>query len=350
MRGELIDACDLPLAGLFHAIQYLVKNNKFIINIDNHDIYRNKYGIGIIPDSRNDHNYIVCQMHLLFQLFHNKLIDYYSSKNITHLFEFVKREVIFHYQWIIMNEYLPKIVDNDIIKSIIKYGNRFFCIKKKKCIPKEFLVAAFRFGHFTINNKFQINSDLIINQEQLHTFVNGLLPDKCIDWCYFFNVTSTKKPQPSKKISIYISKDLSDMKYIKTPPNFKYPNSLLLRDLLKGKQSQLPSGQSISNRMNIKPICKKLMKKYDHNCLMEKNNFLENTPLLLYILKESEIYKKGLQLTGVGGIIVAEVILSILCDNPNSYINASKKWYPSLPSLYNNEFKMADLIRFVYSS
>jgi hypothetical protein len=48
------------------------------------------------------------------------------------------------------------------------------------------------------------------------------------------------------------------------------------------------------------------LKSSDHKGILEKNNLLENTPLLLYILKESEIITNGTQLTGVGGIIVGE--------------------------------------------
>ena len=73
--------------------------------------------------------------HLLFQLFHNKLINLYKNKNINNLFEFVKKEVTFYYQWIIVNDYLPKLVDNNILDSIFKNGTKFYDSKKfKNCM------------------------------------------------------------------------------------------------------------------------------------------------------------------------------------------------------------------------
>ena len=59
----------LNLNTLYGECNYLFSKNKFIIS-KKHDLNRNKDGIAIIPDSRNDENYIIAQLHLLFQLFH----------------------------------------------------------------------------------------------------------------------------------------------------------------------------------------------------------------------------------------------------------------------------------------
>ena len=96
------------------------------------------------------------------------------------------------------------------------------------------------------------------------------------------------------------------------------------------------------------PIPPGCLKQYDFNNALEKANMLENTPLLVYILMESAIFKKGEMLTGVGGIIVAEVILSILMEDCDSYFNSSEHWKPSLPSKECEHFTMGDLIRFIY--
>ena len=90
------------------------------------------------------------------------------------------------------------------------------------------------------------------------------------------------------------------------------------------------------------------MHQYDTHCVLEQNNMIDNTPLLIYILKESEIFKCGEMLTGIGGIIVAEVMLSILFSDCHSYFNANSAWCPSLPSKEKNQFSMGDLIHFIY--
>ena len=126
-------------------------------------------------------------------------------------------------------------------------------------------------------------------------------------------------------------------------------NSLLFRNLMRSSQLKIASGQNIAKRMGLMPLDRLTLLKYDRDCLLEKNNMLDHTPLLIYILKESEIFADGQYLTGVGGILVAETILSLLIEDPNSYFNSNEKWYPSLPSRLDSQFFMGDLIKFVYS-
>ena len=330
--------------------KYLYSNNKFIIN-KKHDLNRNKDGIAIIPDSRNDENYVVAQLHLLFQLFHNKLVNKYKKENVENVFEYVKKEVTFYYQWIIVNDFLPKLIDNSILDSIFKYGTKFFDSKKSNnCIPIEFSVAAFRYGHFTVRDEYLISNDYKMNQNDIHKFTKGCLPNLIIDWNNFFHVTDTTVPQPSKSIDTNISKNLQNMVHINTPKDFPYnKNNLLLRNLLRSQQQCIASGQDIAKLMGLNPIPIELLRKYDINKGLEDNNLIDNTPLLLYILMESKIYKNGEQLTGVGGILVAEVILSFLFNDPNSYFNSSEKWFPCLPSKEEGQFLFGDLIRYIYS-
>ena len=101
--------------------------------------------------------------------------------------------------------------------------------------------------------------------------------------------------------------------------------------------------------MGLEPILPSTMAKYDRDSILEKNYMIEHTPLLIYILKEAEIFTNGKQLTGVGGILVAETILSLLFEDPKSYFNSDEKWYPTLPAKCQSQFFMSDLIRFVYS-
>ena len=48
-------------------------------------------------------------------------------------------------------------------------------------------------------------------------------------------------------------------------------------------------------------------------------------------------------------MIVAEVILSLILEDPNSYLNAEYNWKPNIPTTVKDEFTIADLIKFVYS-
>jgi len=284
-------------------------------------------------------------------LFHNKLVDKYANDGHDDLFGYVKKQVIWYYQWIVVNDYLPKLIDNNILEKILTEGTTFYNAKKyKNALPLEFTVSAFRYGHFTVRNNYKIAEDLCVDQTQLHELTKGNLPKYIIDWRNFFSIADECPPQPSKSIDTEMSFHLENMKHIKKPDDLNSDtNSLLFRNLLRSSQLKIASGQNIAKFMCLPPIARETMSKYDRDSLLEKNCMLDHTPLLIYILKESEIFTNGQYLTGVGGILVAETFLSLLFEDTNSYFNSKEKWYPTLPSKYDSQFFMGDLIKFVYS-
>ena len=75
---------------------------------------------------------------------------------------------------------------------------------------------------------------------------------------------------------------------------------------------------------------------------------LNETPLILYAVKEAEIYKNGCVLTGVGGRIFAETILALLFKDCCSYLNTPCVWKPIMCNS-NNSFTFADMINFIHT-
>jgi hypothetical protein len=69
----------------------------------------------IIGDPRNDENVIVSQLQGLFHRFHNKLAA--NSPNAS--FAEIQREVRFHYQWVVLNDFLPTIVSVDVLNEVL---------------------------------------------------------------------------------------------------------------------------------------------------------------------------------------------------------------------------------------
>ncbi len=65
--------------------------------------------------------------------------------------------------------------------------------------------------------------------------------------------------------------------------------------------------------------------------------------LFFYVLKK--VYTGGQHLGPVGGTIVAEVIIGLLKDDPESVLNAPTAELPSA----DGKFKIADLFKFVES-
>ena len=58
----------------------------------------------LIGDKRNDENVIVSQLHAAMLQFHNKLVDEQPELS----FEDVQQQVRWHYQWIVVNDYLDQ--------------------------------------------------------------------------------------------------------------------------------------------------------------------------------------------------------------------------------------------------
>src|SRR5262249_55310867 len=73
----------------------------------------------LIGDKRNDENVIVAQLHSAFLQFHNRLVD--RAPDAT--FQEIQRQVRWHYQWLVINDFLRTICGNDVVDDILpEYG------------------------------------------------------------------------------------------------------------------------------------------------------------------------------------------------------------------------------------
>ena len=68
------------------------------------DLVRDANGGALLIEPRNDENLIIAQIHLAVQKFHNRLIEEGKSFNEA------RRLTQWHYQWVVVNDYLPHVV------------------------------------------------------------------------------------------------------------------------------------------------------------------------------------------------------------------------------------------------
>ena len=118
----------------------------------------------LIGDPRNDENSIVSQLQGLFHRFHNRTLkDQPNSK-----FEEIQKLVRFHYQYVILNDFLPRVIHSSVIadlKSNGKYDKnklKFFHIKNRAFMPVEFSVACYRLGHSMIRPGYRLNDAVLL--------------------------------------------------------------------------------------------------------------------------------------------------------------------------------------------
>jgi hypothetical protein len=293
--------------------------------------------------------------------FHNAVIDWVLDDGITNpneAFDEAQRLVRWHYQRIILHEFLPATVGQGLVDDILEKGRRFYNWRNAPFIPVEFSVAAYRFGHSQVRPGYIANFDgdngnpfveHIFNAELDHSVPD---PDdlsggkraqrRFIDWRTFFNIGSTPEahinlgpsPKPNKRIDTKLSSPLFAL--LSIPSN--EAQSLAQRNLLRHLTFGLPSGQRVAKAMKIEPLSRQDLSD------LKPMRFDTETPLWFYILREAELRADGRRLGPVGGRIVAEVFIGLLEGDHMSYLQQDPDWTPTLGP--DQDFKVADLLRF----
>ncbi|HLL67985.1 MAG TPA: heme peroxidase family protein [Micromonosporaceae bacterium] len=320
------------------------------------DLPRQSDGRAIISDPRNDENMVISGLQAAFILFHNRVVDQLISQAVptSQLFAQARRLVTWHYQWIIVNEFLPQIIGAAMVRDILSGGRRWYRPEPGPAyIPVEFQGAAYRFGHSMVRPSYRAN--MAGNPDGTPFF--GMIfdpagegqPDpvdlrggrrarrRFIGWQTFFDF-GDGNVRPNKRIDRQISTPLFRLP-LGTIASGTPPISLAVRNLLRQVTWSIPAGQRIAQRMGVQMLHLPELSGY--------GKALENhTPLFYYVLAEAEMLANGLTLGPVGGRIVGEVFLGLLQLDPNSYLAAQPGWRPTLPSRTPGNFRMTDLLRF----
>jgi len=321
--------------------------DKFLLGINDignlDDLPRNRQGRALVGDPRNDVHLIISQLHLAFLKFHNRVVDYLRDQGTpaADAFKEAQRLVRWHYQWIVVHEFLPLTVGETLVDDLLANGPQFYAYEDSPFIPVEFADAAYRFGHSQVRTLYTLNAGGA--KGGIFPECAGTCPvphDRVVDWRYFFRVDDNFPPQPSKKIDTSLAHSLIDLpQSVVGETEIPEQHSLAYRDLERGLALDLPSGEAVSRAMDVEPLT-------EDEVGLAKTGYHGETPLFYYILKEAEVRTGGEQLGDVGGRIVAEVLLGLIDGDPTSYRNAESEWRPTLPGDQQGHFSMADLLRF----
>jgi Animal haem peroxidase len=336
-------------------------------------------GRALIGDPRNDENVLVSQLHCTMLRFHNAVMETVAADSPLrgdNLFKEVQRLVRWHYQWVVVHDFLPRIVGQAVVDDILRveelvvggHGRppiallrprfRFYEPRENPYMPVEFAVAAYRFGHSMIRGRYHIN-DFVREQrgdqgpipifgddeprEQELRNLNGFrrLPTQWgVEWKFLFEMPGEEqRPQPSLQIDTSLAGPLADLpRSIANDP----PHSLAERNLQRGLRLALPSGTTVARAMGFTPLSPNELGIGDLDAALAMH-----PPLWFYILKEAELLEGGRMLGPVGGRIVAEVLLGLLAHDPLSYLSVEPNWQPVAPMAKDDgSFDMPQLLRF----
>jgi hypothetical protein len=353
------------------------------------DLPRNQNGRALIGDPRNDENMIVSQLQGILLRFHNAMVDDNPGATLSEVQQLVR----FHYQWIVLHDFLPKIVGADVLAQL-KDGDRFVRDKLKffhwhqqPFMPVEFSVAAYRLGHSMVRPGYRLNDDhlLAIFPTKKDPGAAGKHPHSltgfrsmpepfAIDWGRFINVGALRdytgnEAARKKRLQLAYRIDTALVNPLKHLPQVVATGvaSLAERNLQRGWRLSLPCGQDVARAMDVTPLSDKeifIGQAVDNpstrKTAAEINPvFAGNCPLWTYILAEAALNQTTLkvpakppkngggsveittpQLGAVGGRIVAEVFLGLMFGDNNSMLSLNPQWKPE-----GGTFGLNDLVQ-----
>ncbi|TQS41900.1 peroxidase family protein [Cryptosporangium phraense] len=292
---------------------------KFLLSDDGHDVPRNRQGVALIGDPRNDVHLFSLTLHVALLHAHNRIVDLLRAEDDgADVFTRAQTALTWHYQWIVVNDFLPRLVGRALVEEVLGEGGRWFAPKPGEAfIPLEFADAAYRYGHGQIRHSYR----LVEGGPAVPLFpdlVGFGSPLRRLDLAQIFDVPGRPAAQRAKRLDGRLAASLIGLpEQVTGAVDDAAYRSLAVRDLLRGESTQLPSGEDVATLLGQAP-------------LDADRDWPHGTPLWYYVLKEAEYRAGGDRLGPVGGRIVAEVLIGLLRADRQSYLSADPEWTPGL--------------------
>ncbi len=310
----------------------------------------------LIGDSRNDENLIVAQTHVAFLRLHNSFVDRGQD------FAEARRSTVWHYQWLVVNDYLPAISHAatlaDVVEDAAPLYRMFLDARRSRLpagslpIPLEFSAAAFRFGHSMVRGEYDYNANFtkggagtIAGSFKLMFDFTGngpkpfgqtsepTLPDNWpIDWSRFVDAAGPPQRR-ARRIDTKLTPPLFKMENESTDANGLFQR-LAERNLRRGHVINLPSAQGLIAKLeehglapNVTLTSEEVATGPTAAAILD-GGFADETPLWFYVLKEAELKGEGGRLGPLGTRIIAETLVGLIVNDEDSYWNAPDGWTP----------------------
>jgi hypothetical protein len=368
IRGEPIpperdDLRDLPRIGVLIG-EGVVKEEDFPEKLRGQTNFKN---LAFIADARNDENLIIAQFHTAVLRFHNAAVDWVKTnepknyrgyeRSDSQLFERAQQLTRWHYQWLVVNDFLKTITVAGIADNILLGGPKHYAPRNgEPYMPLEFSVAAYRFGHTMVRAAYDHNRNFgrpgnVISSASFNLLFlftgNGSPPfgggtdvlpfNWIIEWDRFVDKGSLFPDHFARKIDTRLAPPLRNMVNQGNDPSLAPDIKAILkrlarRNLLRGYHLSIPTGQSVAAAMGVTPLSENELRLGNSgplNQVLEDNGFLQQTPLWYYVLKEAEVRANGNSLGELGSRIVCETIIGQLLNDLESYLKQQGGWDPS---------------------
>lgn len=336
--------------------------------------------VAVVADPRNDENVFVNQIHVALCRLHNR---FYRSlrpgRDEAAAFVEAQTRTRLHYQHVVLNDYLPRIVGRSVIRDTAENGCRIYDpdgTAREAFIPVEFSAAAFRLGHAMVREQYLINhySDTDASLQPgvgvrpqpidiLADHMRGALPyqDKLqlsrksliggpirqrdvVDWSLMLGGSG----QRSRCIRPLLALPLNRLP-VRALNGDDGARSLALRNLMRGRSLRLADGRAaaahVASCLN-RDVREFLLEEASIWPQSLSVRFKGSTvPLWYYVLREAEVRHRGTRLGPLGARIVAETFVGILKKDERSILADNRDFKPDPELLHRGRFDLRALLK-----
>jgi len=332
----------------------------------------------LIGDPRNDENLVIAQLHVAFLRAHRRLVH---DLNMTGPQADLELQRL--YQSIVVHDYLPTVCAPAVVSEVLKrpHGVFYHPTRDDPYMPLEFAVAAFRFGHSQVRNRYDYNSEFsgkdgkeLATLKQLFTFtafsgdnfgVITLPHNWIIDWSRWVAGTGgAVAANVTRRVDTQLAAELLSLpQETDGTVGHHTVNKLAVRNLIRGYLLRLPTGQAVAEAAKkvlgnvIKPLSPEDLRKVAADAdtdgatgqltALTAGGFDKATPLWYYVLAEAAGSGPQGQLGTVGSYIVADTLVQLLRLTEDNFLD-TPAWKPAIPVNDNagQNVVLTDLLRF----
>lgn len=320
------------------ASPHLYEGEHLAVAANGVDLARAPGGTALIGDPRNDENIFIGQIQLAFHQLHNRIFDerVYQrdiSEKGWNRFEAAQRETRYHYQFVVLFDFLKRICD----PKIFSFAADKICDPKKDfplCygldahgklpMPVEFSTAAYRVGHTMVRDRYALNAEhreVELFDAAFNTLGFAALPEELApDWRFLLALDPCVTPHMSKAFDPAFADELMDLPVVGS--RNANDRALAFRNLMRASALGVASGQAVAGEMKDKgyPLDVTDLKLDDVHewkrvaAVLHKSgtDLAKETPLFYYLLRESEIVSGGARYGPLGSALLLEVFGGML--------------------------------------
>ena len=243
------------------------------------------------------------------------------------VFAEARRLTTWHYQWLVVHEFLPQIVGQAMVDDVLRRGRRFYRPRRGEAfIPVEFQTGAYRMGHSMVRPSYRAN----LAGDDGQPFFG-----------FIFDPVAGGQADPddlrggaARRAPVRRLADLLRLRRrrgqaeqedrhedlhaaVRPAARARSPATTRRRRCRSATCSATSRGSCPPARASPAPWASRRSPRADLEELAPLGvGFERSTPLWYYVLKEAEVVADGLHLGPVGGRIVAEVFLGLLQIRP----------------------------------